>query len=196
MDSLYDSACAMTQAPSVRIAASAVAHARFRMSEARWSGLPERLREARKNAALTQAQLAVKAGVGSRTVPQYETEIPPRGPDRSVVEKLAVALGVDALWLEFGSAPIHRDDTKGVPTVEGWLAMEAAAGRAVEPELVAHLRRFYARTGDIELEDVLALVRSWRARQADRRVIERPALETKIDESTSREGPARTGARP
>lgn len=129
--------------------------------------------------------------------PSYWARIRDEGvlPDTDQIDKVVKKVG---LRFEFftdptlGDAPdyrgfvgrrIDRDDTKGVPTVEGWLAMEAAAGRAVEPELVAHLRSFHARTGDIELEDVLALVRSWRARQADRRVIERPALETKIDEA-------------
>lgn len=57
----------------------------------------ERIRQARKNAGLTQAQLADKMGISAAGVAQWENDL--RNPKIETIKKIAVALGVDAVDL-------------------------------------------------------------------------------------------------
>lgn len=82
----------------------------------------ERLREARKEAKLTQGQLASKSGLSQTTISDIE-----RGRNAGSTEApaLAAVLGVEALWLSDGKLPKYRsvrepgDDTVINPDIPG-----------------------------------------------------------------------------
>ena len=60
----------------------------------------ERIKSARKNCGLSQIELAKAVGRSQSAVAEWETgDTEPR---RNIVEKIAAALGVSALWLEVG----------------------------------------------------------------------------------------------
>jgi transcriptional regulator with XRE-family HTH domain len=66
----------------------------------------ERVRFARKDVGLTQVQLAAKAGIGQSALSSIETGDTQwsRGPN---LLRLAVALDVEAGWLESGTGPMR-----------------------------------------------------------------------------------------
>ncbi len=64
--------------------------------------LGQRLREARRRAVLTQAELALKAGVALITVTRLENEEGESNPRPETVRRLAKALDMDPAWLLFG----------------------------------------------------------------------------------------------
>lgn len=65
-------------------------------------GIGDRVKEARKRAGVSQAELARLVGRSQSAVAEWETgETEPR---RNIVERIAQALGVSALWLEVGGA--------------------------------------------------------------------------------------------
>jgi len=68
----------------------------------------DRLKEARKEAKLTQKALGEKVGVPQSTIAALET-----GEHKTArnVAHLAAVLGVEALWLESGKGPKHRQST-------------------------------------------------------------------------------------
>ena len=70
--------------------------------------LGQRLREERRLAVLTQAELAEKAGVSLITVNRLENEEGESSPRPETVRRLAKALGVDPAWLLFGESEILK----------------------------------------------------------------------------------------
>lgn len=70
-----------------------------------------RIREARKRAKMTQAQLAAKVGMGQGSLSELETG---ESEGTSLIASLAAALGVNALWLETGKGlPGDSTETRG-----------------------------------------------------------------------------------
>jgi phage repressor protein C with HTH and peptisase S24 domain len=72
----------------------------------------ERLREARRDAKLSQKTLGVKAGVSQTTISDIE-----RGRNAGSTEAAALAavLGVEALWFSVGKGPKHLTNTDDEP---------------------------------------------------------------------------------
>ena len=64
-----------------------------------------RLKQARKDANLTQKELARKAGISQTTISDIEGE---RNASSSEIPLLASILGVEALWLQLGVGEKHR----------------------------------------------------------------------------------------
>lgn len=65
-----------------------------------WRGLGGRLRALGVSSGLTQAQIAEVASIGRVTI--SEIELGKRAPRIDIVEKLATAMGISAVWLAFG----------------------------------------------------------------------------------------------
>ena len=63
----------------------------------------ERIREARKKANMTQAELAQKLNIPYQSIGQWERDI--RNPKHATIQRLALALDCDFLWLLWGDAP-------------------------------------------------------------------------------------------
>lgn len=63
-----------------------------------------RLLEARRRKALTQSELAERAGVGVITVLRIERGTFQKAPRPGTVRKLSEALGIDPGWLLYGDA--------------------------------------------------------------------------------------------
>ena len=99
------------------------------------STLPERLKEARKGAGITQAQLAKTLKVSQGTIGNIEAGT--REHPRDIV-RLAAAVGVSASWLETGEGP--KDPNAAPPpewpfefiTREQWTALSERQRGAVE----------------------------------------------------------------
>lgn len=70
------------------------------------STLQERLKEARKAASLTQAELSVRSGLSQSTIAQIESG---RNSGTRFADKLAKALNVSLSWLLTGQGPISTD---------------------------------------------------------------------------------------
>lgn len=75
----------------------------------------ERVKEARKKAGLSQAELAEKLGVGQNTVSNYENATGEKGsaPKLETAAKIADILNVSLDWL------VGRDDAKGRDNITG-----------------------------------------------------------------------------
>ena len=72
--------------------------------------LSARIKEARKKAGLTQKELGARVGMSEAMIGQYETGY--RRPKYSTLERIAEAVGVDAMWfLE------NREDPDVVDTI-------------------------------------------------------------------------------
>lgn len=100
-----------------------------------WTGFAGRLRETRVEVGLTQAQLGVKAEVGSRLVPSYENgAVPSLRESRRIAETLGVDLG----WLLFGVPP--QDDIP--PAIEQFIAANAKV-TAEEAEQLRKVRWYH-----------------------------------------------------
>lgn len=79
----------------------------------------KRLKEARKNAGLTQAQLAKKVGIGQSTVAELERT----ANGSSHVAGIAAACNVSPMWLATGDGPMKGGmDSNVKPVVEGMRA--------------------------------------------------------------------------
>lgn len=65
----------------------------------------DRLRKAREEAGLSQAELAVRIGISRNTVGNHEIGIGERGPQRVVLLAWAAATGVPVEWLQTGAVP-------------------------------------------------------------------------------------------
>jgi len=80
----------------------------------------KRVREARKDAGLTQQQLAAKVGIKQSTLSELENG---ESAGTGYVASMAAALGVSPLWLETGKGPrkfsevghIHPHDASHLP---------------------------------------------------------------------------------
>ncbi len=84
----------------------------------------ERIKHARKNAGLSQADLASQVGRSQSAVAEWETgETAPR---RNIVEKIASSLGVSALWLEIGGA---NDQQRSFEPVQSAVPVSSANNR-------------------------------------------------------------------
>lgn len=94
-----------------------------------------RIREARKSAKLTQAQLATKVGMKQGTLSELETG---ESAGTTLIASLAAALGVSAFWLETG---------KGLPSATN-SQMDDSGGRARAFEDAAALMELFGRTDD------------------------------------------------
>lgn len=93
----------------------------------------QRIKEARKEAGLTQAELCAKVGMNQSTLSELE-----RGDSRSTsfVASLAAALRVSPLWLETGRGPKHStpgDQPQSPSDLDDALAL-LHAYRALPPE--------------------------------------------------------------
>ncbi len=79
----------------------------------------KRLKEARKNAGLTQAQLAKKVGIGQSTVAELERT----ASGSSHVAGIAAACNVSPMWLATGDGPMKTGmDSNVKPVAEGMRA--------------------------------------------------------------------------
>ena len=67
-----------------------------------------RIKEARKKANVTQAQLARQIGKAAGTIYQYEAGL--RMPDYATIQKIADALGTDVNYLMHGATLADRDE--------------------------------------------------------------------------------------
>ncbi len=89
-------------------------------------GIGERIKSARKQCGLSQVELAKAVGRSQSAVAEWETgDTEPR---RNIVEKIAGALGVSAMWLEIGGAGEGGGEHYDAPV----LRPEGAAGGASE----------------------------------------------------------------
>ena len=68
-----------------------------------------RIREARKNAKLSQNELALKVGVKQSTISELETG---ESAGTTVLASFASALGVNALWLETGKGSPNQNTSQ------------------------------------------------------------------------------------
>lgn len=97
----------------------------------------ERIKESRKNAGMTQTQLAEKSGVAAISIHQYEAG--KRRPQLEQLLRLAAALNVDVNWLMNGQTLEQRDQAM----------KDYVARRFTEAELDKRLRDSY---GTLTLE--------------------------------------------
>jgi transcriptional regulator with XRE-family HTH domain len=84
-----------------------------------------RIREARKSAKMTQAQLAAKVGMKQGTLSELETG---ESDGTTLVASFAAALGVNALWLETGKGPKASDHAQRIKDAHMILAYEDEEG--------------------------------------------------------------------
>src|SRR5262245_54394930 len=70
--------------------------------EAGLSTIGQRLRNARDRQLLMQEELAERAGVPVLTISRIENDRYTERPRQTTIRKLALALGVDPVWLAFG----------------------------------------------------------------------------------------------
>ncbi len=75
----------------------------------------------------------------------------------------------------FTSETLERDDERGAPAVERFIADREAAGRPLAAEAQLALRRTFYKTAEITDALVQHAYESWHARQSDK-ALERPAL--------------------
>ena len=88
-------------------------------------GIGERIKSARKQCGLSQADLGKAVGRSQSAVAEWETgDTEPR---RNIVEKIAEALGVSAMWLEIGGV---GEDGRGERYEGQVLAPEQSIGAA------------------------------------------------------------------
>ena len=123
----------------------------------------DRLKEARKEKGLSQADLAKILGIGTSTVSGYETGT--RDPSMSALNQIMQALGVDANF-------IFQDEIAGNPStgpvlseeeqelLDGYHALNSANKNLL-------LRTMHYLIDSEELEIVLRKVREWDARHHD-----------------------------
>lgn len=100
-----------------------------------------RLREARKDAGLSQPALAQKVGLSQTTISDIE-----RGRNAGSTEAAALAavLGVNALWLAEGKGPKHP----GGKDVQPSPALAAESHPDIAPEVAALLATITGAAGD------------------------------------------------
>lgn len=109
------------------------------------SSLAERLKQSRKDAGLTQAQLGEKIGVSQNTIQKIE-----RGGNTTYVVQLAEVLGVSANWLQTGEGstnlvaliPENEIDDDGAISFDV-LDVDASAGFGSSSdvvEVVSHIK--------------------------------------------------------
>lgn len=123
----------------------------------------DRLKEARKEKGLSQADLAKILGIGTSTISGYETGT--RDPSMSALYQIMQALGVDANF-------IFQDEISGNPSngpalsaeeqelLDGFHALNSANRNLL-------LRTMHYLIDSEELEIVLRKVREWDARHHD-----------------------------
>lgn len=100
----------------------------------RGMSIGERVREARKDAKLTQQQLAAKVSISQSTLSELENG---ESAGTAFVATMAAALGVSALWLETGKGPKKLDIVS---------ASKSAAGTDTVPvSEIVDLLTFYGR---------------------------------------------------
>ena len=137
-----------------------------------WPAIALRIREARDAAKLTQAQLSVKAGVSSRTVPTYESggEDPklPASPDLKVIERIAEACNTTAAWLLYGvgEKPVITSTVEtGLYTPEELEKMAIVAGGS--PITNAEIKRIMTvHFHRADWRKVAEVVKAWREMEA------------------------------
>ena len=122
----------------------------------------EKLREARKNCGLTQAELAHKAGLGLKTITNYESGATyPK--TREVYSVLAEILGVDADYLHN-----ENDDFIGAAA-----ARYGARGRQQAMELVDEMGGLFAggELSDEDLDGVMHALQDyyWKAKEDNKK---------------------------
>lgn len=110
----------------------------------------EKIREARKAANLTQAQLGEKMNVSGSMIGQYETEA--RRPSIKTAKKIASILGIDAraLLVEF-----EADDWVAVPAAEALGAPSTLGRRQAEISSANQLLKALVDQYEGNLEDLL-----------------------------------------
>lgn len=97
----------------------------------------KRVLEARKEAGLTQKQLALKAGIRQPTLSELES-----GDSKTTgsLAQMAAALGVNALWLETGKGPKRPDDAQDASSIKGARRIESVSDEDV-PYGAVRIRR-------------------------------------------------------
>jgi transcriptional regulator with XRE-family HTH domain len=75
----------------------------------KWSG---RIRQARKDAKLTQAELADRISISQVSVSAWE--LGKAEPNLAQFSTIAAALGVDLIWLVFGREPTNSNSLPGI----------------------------------------------------------------------------------
>jgi transcriptional regulator with XRE-family HTH domain len=102
----------------------------------RYSGLPARLRKARKQSGLTSAALGQRVGRGAEVASYVETGH--RLPTCETLARLASGLGVSAAWLAFG---IGEQLAEGPPATCDGMGSRLAVARAERSTSKAELAR-------------------------------------------------------
>lgn len=93
------------------------------MNSTQINDLASRLADARKEAQMTQQDLAKKAGCSQGLLANIESRMQKSS---SFVPQIAEALGVSALWLAKGKGPKHVDQTENVANMIGRLSEREA----------------------------------------------------------------------
>lgn len=107
------------------------------------SNLAQRLKSARNQAGLTQAELGKKIGVSQNTIQKVES-----GGETKYINQLAKALGVNVDWLEFGIGEANTATNKANGETEDLiiidvLNVEASAGNGSLGDLVEVVKKLH-----------------------------------------------------
>ena len=136
----------------------------------------EKLRKARKEKGLTQAELAKKAGLGLRTITNYEkgTSYPQR---RNVYKILADILDIEADYL-------HNEEDDFIADVQ---ATHGSRGRKQAQELMDEVTGLFA-GGELAEEDMDEFVRAvqeayWDAKKLAKKKFTRKEYRNNSDET-------------
>ena len=136
----------------------------------------EKLQKARKEKGFTQAEIAKKAGLGLKTITNYEkgTTYPQ---NRNVYRILAEILGVDTAYL-------HNENDDFIADAQ---AAHGSRGRRQAQELMAEVTGLFA-GGDMAEEDMDDFVKAvqeayWDAKKAAREKFTRKDYLNKADKS-------------
>ena len=142
-----------------------------------------RLKQAREAKGVSQEAAAHAVGVASGTLSKYE-----RGTLGMTVPNLAklskyYGVSTDKLLgiASDSQERVVREDGKGTPSAEAFIAGQAAIGNALPEEATRYLRSLWHESGDVPAEAIIAMYRHWEATQKGKAVADAPAVETAIN---------------
>ncbi len=141
-----------------------------------------------------KSKLAERLGQAPSTLNKVTTDARPvtKGMVTAAIMKFPIdaaffydeGLGDAPDYHDFVGRTVDRDDAKGTPNAEAYIAGQAAIGRPVSDEHAKRLRSIRASTGDLPLATFAATHSAWLAEDAGK-VVERRGepIPTKIDEA-------------